>query len=195
MTDSEWSDVLKIMSSLWPNSQQLNDETARLWRGELDRFPAEWCVTAFRACKASEAGRFFPEIHRIRGMLYNQAEQHSAQQRANTAEDDADALRAQLQAERDRNDREWHEVRKHVESLTDDERERHKASVLAKDWRLEWAAHMPITSRVWVSAVYGRMCRDVGPDQHETPKKMPPKGDQGGDLVEMAATTPGVGDA
>lgn len=156
LTNSEWDDVAAIFDGLWPGTRQLTPETLNLWRDVFNKYPKAWAVEVLNGAK--QTSRYFPHMADVRTELRRMAEQHHL-----VGDDAVDGKAAAEQRERDDHDQRWRDVDDYMAGLADGDAEQHKASAIRDDRRLRTFGSMPVTSKLWKSIVYKRLCLGLAP--------------------------------
>lgn len=153
MTQDEWKSVVRLVSEeLWPASKEWTPETILLLKQVVFAHSCERVTRLLR--QARIADRFPPSLASIQASL--RADSEAAMDSTRHADDQAEMRRLAAS---------WAKVRQVLSDLTPEELERHKAQVIADDPKARHTAHLPATSKLWLSTIYSRVTRGLLPDQ------------------------------
>lgn len=183
MTTAEWEKVWAIFVDLWPRvAAELTTEECASYARVCSKFTEGECVRAFRGLRDTAAR--FPQPAAV-GAALRADRQYRHQSVTN---EQAELAKIERERERAENAEHWAMVRAMVGALTLEEREQHKAALLAGDWRLQWMKDQPVSSRGWMATIWKRICDGYQPSEpprYEVPER--PTCKAGNLLGEVAA--------
>ena len=161
MTDLDFERFLKVLKDLFPRvSAEINPEVSNVWRMAMGSFAIDRCVAALRDWAAFRDK--WPHPSSIRAFL-------SANTTKKSCSPASYGDYSHEQAEQDMRERDAT-----IAAMTDEDLNRHKASLLAYDWRVQWMAKREPRTLGWKAMICRRVWNGLAPDEH-WPEDVPDK--------------------